>query len=178
MFKHIINLTDAEREELNHLIKVASSLVAVRAKMVLEMDENNPNKLSASQIAKKYNVSVSFVNQTRQKFAKSGIKGAVIKTSDKITKETIQKEEKEQRDIKNLQDCVDKLVKDKHMSREDAIKSIKMLKSLYPNDDMVRSIVIETKEQREKRKAHENDSRKSYIRTFHLTKYAKDEEDD
>lgn len=42
--------------------------------------------------------------------------------------------------IEDLYDCVKKLVEEKGMSVEEAIKSVKMIKALYPHDDIVKHL--------------------------------------
>jgi len=75
--KYFIYLTDAEKAQLNKIIETEPEPTAIRAKILLASDFNNPQYLSTQQLADALGVSHTTVQTVRTEYTSLGLTGAV-----------------------------------------------------------------------------------------------------
>ena len=76
--KHLIYLSDEDRAHLEEIIKTTPEKTAMRAKILLASDFNNPKYLSVQEIADLLGVSPTTITIVRSEYSKLGIDGAVF----------------------------------------------------------------------------------------------------
>jgi transposase len=77
--KYIVNLSDEDQSKLNAIIrkKSASKTITRRCQILLDLNENNPSKLTHSQIAKSYGVSITTIHNILIDYSLNGLDSAV-----------------------------------------------------------------------------------------------------
>ena len=76
--KHLIYLSDEDRSHLEEIIKTAPKKTALRAKILLASDFNNPKYYSVQELAELLGVSNTTVQTVRSEYTKFGLDGAVF----------------------------------------------------------------------------------------------------
>ena len=76
--KHLICLSDEDRAHLEEIIRTTPERTAMRAKILLASDFNNPKYLSVQEIADTLGVSPTTITVVRSEYSKLGIDGAVF----------------------------------------------------------------------------------------------------
>lgn len=77
--KYKINLTESENKKLQSNIrdKNTSKSIIQRCHIILELDENNPNRLTHIQISKAFGISKSTISDTVLDYTKNGLDSAI-----------------------------------------------------------------------------------------------------
>ncbi len=78
MTKFYIYLTDEEKEYLNQIIATHSDDTAMRARILLASDFNNPVYRPVVQMAKELGVSKTTIQNVRNRYGADGLEGAVF----------------------------------------------------------------------------------------------------
>lgn len=76
--KHLIYLSDEDRAHLEEIIKTAPEKTAMRAKILLASDFNNPKYLSVQKLSESLGVSHTTIQIVRSEYSKFGLDGAVF----------------------------------------------------------------------------------------------------
>jgi transposase len=75
--KHFIYLSDEDRAHLEGIIKTAPEKTAMRAKILLASDFNNPKYYSVHALSEELGVSQTTIQVVRSEYTKLGVDGAV-----------------------------------------------------------------------------------------------------
>ena len=93
--KHIIRLTNEEKDRLHQIIQSAPPAAAMRARILLGSDFGNPQYQSAPKLAETLGTGHTTVQTVRAEFTKYGLEGAVFpkgrKSYDRCVKMTEEK---------------------------------------------------------------------------------------
>ncbi len=76
--KHIIYLSDEDRAHLEDIVKTAPEKTALRARILLASDFNNPKYYSVHALAEELGVSNTTVQVVRSEYTKLGVDGAIF----------------------------------------------------------------------------------------------------
>ena len=75
--KHIIYLTDKERAELEEIVRTQPEKTAMRARILLASDFNNPEYLTTQKLEESLGVSHTTIQRVRSEYTELGLKGAI-----------------------------------------------------------------------------------------------------